>query len=477
LKKEPALKINFRQKLTLTYLLLILVIVSLTALLSWWQLSMSAKNQLDQALLALAETEADMLASLQSLSDIRIHDRQHDKNFIALNRLDRLVEIVDEQGQSLAKSRNLGETSIPITPQALKQHAPASFETIDNFHNEPLRVVVFPVYKNNHYYYVLVAGSMDDIDHILNRATLIFILMAVALACAILWAGRLPIDRTLKVIQSIVSQTRDIHQESLNQRLSNDHTDDEIGELINTLNAMLERLENAFTIQKSFTSHASHELKSPLSRMRTDIEIALRRSRDKEVYQEVLRSCLDEVDHLTKMLNSMLLLAQLDSNIESLEQARWPLHSLITEVLQPYQQRIHQQALTVTCEIPEDITVITNREFALLMIGNLVENAVKFTLNQQIMLEATQNDTGVQLKITDFGPGIPADEVPFIFDRFYRGRAVQNEIPGSGLGLALVKTLTQYCLCTVTLSPHPAGGCMFTIAWAPQATTMHKPLT
>lgn len=466
MKKEPAVKINFRQKLTLTYLLLILFIVSLTALFSWWQLSMAAKNQLDQALLSLAETEADMLASLQNLSDIRIHDWQHDKNFIALNRLDRLVEIVDETGKSLARSHNLGETSIPITPKALKQRQPASFETIDNFHNEPLRVVVFPIYKNSHYYYVLVAGSMDDIDHILNRATLIFILMAVALAGSIVWAGLLPIDRILKVIQSVVSQTRSIHQESLNQRLHNDHTDDEIGELINTLNAMLERLENAFTMQKSFTSHASHELKSPLSRMRTDIEVALRRSRDKETYQEVLRSCLDEVDHLTKMLNSMLLLAQLDSNIESLDLARWPLHSLVNEVLKPYQLQVQQHALTITCDIPEDITVITNREFALLMIGNIVENAIKFTLNHQIMLVATKDETGVQLSIADFGPGIPADEAPFIFDRFYRGRTVQNEVPGSGLGLALVKTLTQYCECKVSVAPHAEGGSVFKIAWS-----------
>lgn len=468
MKKEPALKINFRQKLTLTYLTLILVIVSLTALFSWWQLSIAAKNQLDHALLSLAETEAEMLVSLQDRSDIRIHDWQHDKDRIALNRLDRLVQIVDEHGHSLAKSRNLGEANLPITAQALRQHQRASFETIDHFNNEPLRVVVFPVYKNAHYYYVLVAGSMDDIDRILNTATMIFILMAVALAGAIVWAGLLPIDRILKVIQRIVSQTRNIHQENLHQRLSNDHADDEIGELINTLNAMLQRLESAFEIQKNFTSHASHELKSPLSRMRTDIEVALRRPRDKEAYQAVLRSCLDEVDHLTKMLNSMLLLAQLDANMETLNKEVLSVSDLMTEVLHQARQRLQQRDLSVTTVIPAELSIVAQKEFALLLIGNLIDNAIKFTLNNKIIVEAIQQQGGVVLKIIDFGAGIPADEAPFIFDRFYRGRTVlKNAIPGSGLGLALVKTLARHCQCEITHSPNPEGGSIFTVCWAP----------
>lgn len=463
LEKEIQLKINFRQKLTLTYLVLILLIVFLTALFSWWRLSIAAKNQLDQALVSLAETEADMLLSEDIEANIRIHDGQHDKNGLSMSRIDRLVEIVNEQGQTLAKSRNMGAMNIPVSKDVLRHRIPASFETINNFVNEPLRVVVFPVKKDNHYYFVLVAGSLDDVNQILNAATIIFTTMAIALALAILWAGLIPIDRILKMIKSIVLQAKTIGQENLHQRLSNTHSDDEIGELISTLNEMLQRLEASFEIQRNFTSHASHELKSPLSRMRTDIEVTLRRPRDETAYKEALISCLDEVDTLTRTLNSMLLLAQLDSNIDTLDDEPLYISDLVAEILGQYHLPSDFEIMNL---IETDIKILTKKEFALLLIGNVIDNAIKFTLNKKIRLEAATENGVATLKIIDFGSGIPTEEIPLIFNRFYRGKSALNKgIQGSGLGLALVRTLSNLCQCEVKGDNHFLGGSIFTITW------------
>lgn len=467
MKKEEKLKLNFRQKLTLIHLVTIIFIVTATALFSWWRLSIVINGQLDAALVALAETEADMMMFAHDEQEIRVHDSQHEKETPSLSRIDRLIQIVDPQGFTIAKSHNLGNANLPIQKLRSRFGKDIQFATVKHFANEPLRVVIYPVEKNHHRYFIIVAGSLDDIHQTLDSATFTFVSMTIVLALAITWASAIPIKRLLKVIDHIVTKAKEISQDSLNLRLPHDDGQDEISKLIETLNEMLSRLEQSFLIQKSFTAHASHELRSPLSRMRTDIEVTLRRSRDSQTYLQTVQSCLVEVENLTNIVHGLMLLAELDAK-QTLERHELvSVTGLVNAAVRLQENAFREKGIQLNLILENEFEVRTHREFATLIISNILDNAVKYSpAGTSILVKSSSNQGRIELNIIDAGDGFLQDELPFIFDRFFRGReSLKKQIPGCGLGLALVKILAEFSGCVVTASQHSGGGACFTIKW------------
>ncbi len=403
--------------------------------------------------------------------EVRIHDSQHEKGAPSLNRIDRLIQIVDLQGRTIAKSHNLGLSTLPIQRLVAGFSKNIEFATIKHFANEPMRVVIYPVERNHHRYFILVAGSLDDIHQTLDSATFIFVTMTVVLALAITLAGAIPIKRVFQVIDNIVTKTKGISKDSLNLRLQYDDSSDEISALIKTLNEMLSRLEQSFLLQKTFTAHASHELKSPLSRMRTEIEVTLRRTRDSDFYLQTLQSCLVEVENLTNIVNGLLLLAELDAGQTAHHNETLALDDLVNAAVKLQETALREKAIQLNYKSASTIEVKTHREFATLILSNILDNAIKYSPpGSPISLVINSRQSSVELSIIDAGSGIAGDEIAFIFDRFFRGRETLNkQIPGCGLGLALVKILADFSDCTVSASSQDGCGACFTLKWETQA--------
>lgn len=302
--------LNFRQRLVLTHWTVIVVIVACSALAGWWQLSRLVHGQLDAALLTLADTEAGMQVESHG-QPVRVHERPPGSAPPSLVRLDRLVQIVNARGEILARSSNLGDAMLPAPPALLDELASggqAVFQTLPSFGEEPLRMVSLPAVANGKPVVIQVAGSLDDVHNVLESATILFGIMAAALLAAVGAAGSVLTRRAFRGINDVVKQARLIGDANLGERLPHPGTTDEIGQLVDTLNAMLDRLEQAFDQQRRFTADASHELRSPLSRLRTEIEVTLRRPRESQEYVDTLRSCLDEVGRLTRLIEELLML-------------------------------------------------------------------------------------------------------------------------------------------------------------------------
>jgi two-component system OmpR family sensor kinase len=462
--------LSLRGRLLLGHLGAILAIVACAALAGWWQLSRSIHGQLDAALLALAETEVGMLVG-NGGGPVRVHDTLAG-NVPSLTRLDRLVQIIDVTGGVLARSSNLASGALPVSPslRARLANGDTVFDTLPHAGEEPLRMVSVPAVIDGRTLAVQVAGSLDDVDHTLQAAGLLFSTMAVALLLAVGGAGLLLTRGLLHAIDVIVDQARLIGDASLHARLPHPGTDDEIGHLVDTLNAMLARLESAFDVQRRFTADASHELRTPLSRLRMEIEVTLRRPRDPQAYIDTLRSCMDEVLRLTALVEELLTLARIDAGadrggaapVAALDLARDAVDRLAPAA------RARDVALVLDTQGAPAGAVV---HAALgLVLTNLLDNALKFSPpGTRVTVTVAGTVGALEFAVRDQGQGITPEDLPHVFDRFYRGAGARAGTAGVGLGLALSQAIMHAVGGSIGAGNAAGGGALFTVRTAPAA--------
>jgi two-component system OmpR family sensor kinase len=458
--------LSLRRRLVLIHLAATVATVGATAVGGWWQLSRSVRGQLDSALLALADTEVGMLADTNGAA-VRVHEAAAGSAPLSLTRLDRLVQIIDGNGRVLARSANLGGDKLPAPARLLAQLAAGetAFDTLPDAREEPLRMVSVPALVDGQRYAVQVAGSLDDADHILQSAAILFAVMATALLALVGWAGARLSRQTFVAMENIVDQARKIGDASLDRRLPHPGNDDEIGHLADTLNAMLGRIEQAFEVQRRFTADASHELRSPLSRLRTEIEITLRRPRSNEEYVSALRSCLAEVGGLTMLVEELLMLARLDAGQQLAQVELASLSALAQETIERLSAPAAERRIEILLHdaLPEAVQV--DRAPVSLVLRNLLENALKFSpADGHIIVRLQRGAGGVTLSVEDQGRGIAEHELPFLFERFFRGAGARaGEVDGVGLGLALSQAIMQACGGRIEADNAATGGARFTL--------------
>lgn len=459
--------LSFRRRLALVQTAVIVSVLAVAAMSGYLSLSGAVNEQLDGALLALAETEAAMLRAAPE-QPVQVHDAAKGPSPPSLARLDRWVQIVDAQGRVLARSTNLGAASLPA-PAALMARMAAGdtvFETLDHFAEEPVRIVSLPVRAVPLRYTVQVAGSLDDVRHVVASASVMFLALALALLVALTVASASITRWVFRSIDDIVGQAQRIGEGNLDQRLSHPGTRDEIGHLVDTLNDMLDRIDQSFQIQRRFTSDASHELRSPLSRLRAEIEITLRRPRDAAEYVDTLRSCMEEVERLTLLVEELLALARYDAGQDRDASSSTSLGEIVAAAIGRAQATALQRQVRLTLHAADaPVRAAIGEGAATLIVVNLLENAVKFTpAGGAVEVRIWRDGEQACLRVSDSGPGIGVDELPHLFERFYRGASARSgSAAGVGLGLALTQTIVQGHGGRIEAANLPAGGAAFTV--------------
>jgi heavy metal sensor kinase len=261
---------------------------------------------------------------------------------------------------------------------------------------------------------------------------------AVGLAIA---GGYLLAGRVLAPIGAMADKAREITAESLAQRLPVDNAEDEFGRLATVFNDTLSRLQDAFERLRRFTADASHELRTPLTAMRSVGEVALRNTHGAKVYRDVIGSMLEEVDRLTRLVESLLTLTRGDSGRVQLASQTLDLAGLAGNVID--QLRVladeKQQDLTLRAAVP--VHAMGDPALVRQALTNVIHNAIKYTPNGgAITVEAKMGSGRAVIEVRDTGPGIPATHRDRIFDRFYRVDASRSrEEGGVGLGLAIAR--------------------------------------
>ncbi|HUI29314.1 MAG TPA: ATP-binding protein [Candidatus Acidoferrales bacterium] len=373
------------------------------------------------------------------------------------------IQVLSFDGNIIIKSANLRNFALPVGPEvlglALSQHQ--VFETLDNSFSKrlntdgKLRMVTYPVLDNGiPRYLVQVASNTAALDQSLFQfRLLLFISVPLTILLAAL-GGFYVAKKAFDPIDKIIRTAQSISAEHLDKRLEKGKVDDEISRLSGTLNDMFDRIEEAFNLQKQFTADASHELKTPLTILLGEIEVALKNPRTPEDYQNILESAVEEIRRITNIVDDLLTIARLESGQLPLLKQPVRIDELLLDAISRVSGYAAQHSVRVNYEVKsgsghesEEVFVQGDRDKLLSIFINLLDNAIKYSKpNGTVKVVQKTEDKFARLEIIDTGIGIPSSDLPHVFDRFYRAdksRSASGTRRGSGLGLSISRFLVQ----------------------------------
>jgi heavy metal sensor kinase len=274
------------------------------------------------------------------------------------------------------------------------------------------------------------------------------------------WMSR----RALSPVDALVRTAREVGGANLNSRLQKLTTGDELQRLSDTLNEMLDRIETAFRRVTQFTADASHELRTPVSLIRTEAELALRRSRGEEEYKESLRHILLEAERTTALIEQLLALARADSGREALQMQPVDLQLTLRGVIESWQQVATIRDLQFSASVGDQAAFVMGDETLLRrLVDILLDNAFKYTPSPgSVRLLLEERGENVVITVQDSGVGIAADEQDKIFERFYRiDKARSRAQGGTGLGLSIARWIVTQHRGSITVESPPGEGATF----------------
>jgi heavy metal sensor kinase len=377
------------------------------------------------------------------------------------------IQLLDAEGRPVDRSANLGEHRLPLTTEALgavRQGEPW-YDSL-SLDGQPLRLYTAPLLVDDDVIgFIQVARSTQDnvqtLAHVQRILLLCDALVVVAAAAAGWWlarAGLRPLDRVAQAARAIGESGR------LDQRLDPAPHQDEVGHLITTFNEMLDRLEAAFTAQRRFVADASHELRTPLTTIRGNIEL-LRRTRDlpPEEVDEALADIASEAQRMSRLVTELLRLARADAGQDL---PREPVH--LDEVLRNVQRQtqLHNPQIQVRLQPTEAALVLGSPDALLELFLILVDNALKYTPpGGEVELSVEREDGGYAARVQDNGVGIDPEDLPHIFERFYRATKVRQH-GGTGLGLSIARWIAEQHGGRIGVESTIGQGSTFTV-WLP----------
>jgi heavy metal sensor kinase len=252
------------------------------------------------------------------------------------------------------------------------------------------------------------------------------------------WLAR----RALSPVSAMTSRARQITAARLEERLPVENPDDEFGRLAEVINDALARLQRAFEMERRFTADASHELRTPLTAIRSVGEVGLRERRTEAEYREIISSVLEEVERLTTMADNLLRLSRADSGKADLRPEPVDLARLAREAAGDLEVLAEEKQQRLEVDASDGVTVAADRTTLRQAVINLLDNAIKYSPESAaIRLVARRVASDGLLEVVDAGPGIAAEDLPRIFDRFYRVDASRSRAQrgGAGLGLSIAR--------------------------------------
>ena len=306
-------------------------------------------------------------------------------------------------------------------------------------------MVSVPVTVGQARYAIHVAMSLDDAYAVMRAGRWLFLSMSIVILAAIGFTSALLARKALRPIDQVVTLARRIGEANLADRLPHPGTADEIGRLVETLNEMLARLEQSFEVQRRFTADASHELRSPLSRLRAELEVTLRRPREPAEYEDALRSCLAEVERVQGLVAELLDLTRIDARQEPERVGPTAVSDIVEAAVAAIRPKAAQRGVVLAVESPPQLLVNAAPLSATAALANILDNAVKFSpTGGHVRVVVTAGREDAVIAVSDTGPGVSAEETARLFERFYRGRAARStDVPGVGLGLAISQALVE----------------------------------
>ncbi len=293
----------------------------------------------------------------------------------------------------------------------------------------------------------------------LPNGSIFFILLFLTLAVL----GFSTIYRITKSISDLTSQIQKITWKNLNKRIKGIKSEDEIGELSRTFNKLLDHLDGTFKREQQFIADMTHEMKTPIATLQSMFEVTLTRERDTSEYKKVLSEGIEETKRMSHTLANILDLAWTETPNEQQKLQKCNVSDLLNELIELTKRMTEKKKINVKHNTTKDIFVLGNREKLARAFLNLIDNAIKYTPEKGTIALTLQSEKGKAIiVIKDTGQGIEGEDIPHIFDRFYRGSKT-SKVFGSGLGLAICKSIISLHSGHIHVKSKPGKGSEFDI--------------
>lgn len=440
----------------------------------WFDLGASLSSGRDKTLGRRAERMADLLENAQDDSLADLHEKYYE--FVEATPEGRLIQVYAPDGERLLPAVGSSAVEFPwpkLPPQKDEYRCDVWFK------GQPNRVYVRQAILNGKPVRIFVAGQLTDNHALLNRLKEILERLTPVVLLVSALAGYFISRRALRPVVRLTNSVRSISIGNLEARLPVLQNDDELARLAVTCNEMLSRLEGAVKRITQFTADASHELRSPISLIRTTCDYALSTPNLDTEAAQAFTNIVDEATRCTSLLDDMLLLARYDSGQTQLAYEPVYMGELVQEVLarmsvmaKKKQQHLVKIVTDEEVQFPGDALMLRR------LILILVDNAIKYThCGGRIEVAFFRKAQQGILTVSDNGIGIPADALPHIFDRFFRVDPSRAEQDGTGLGLAIAKWIAEAHRAQISARSNELAGSTFEVIFPLNETEKQRSMS
>ncbi len=308
-----------------------------------------------------------------------------------------------------------------------------------------------------------VGQSMENYTRIFDAFREIFFITMALLIGLATGIGWFIARRAVSGVETITKTAQGISGGTLEKRVPVKDRGDEIDQLAMTFNQMLDRIGSLVAEIRQMGDDIAHDLKSPIARIRGMAEIALTTGKTPADFEAMAASAIEECDRLLDIINTMLMISKTEAGVEKPSREKIDLTGLVREACELFGTTAEDRGLTLSCNVPERCVIAGDARMIQRLLSNLLDNAIKYTsAGGQVEVSLSPSEgRSVTLTVKDTGVGISAEDLPRIFERFYRGDRSRSE-SGTGLGLSLARAIARAHGGDITVESRPSGGSVFT---------------
>ncbi len=445
-QSRPKTRLSLAGRLTLWYASsTCLIVIAATGLL-YWALISHLDRQDDQFLIDEVHILRDLLAENGEQNDAI---RQEIEIEAAARRYARVyVRLLDQQRAILIETPGMSERlPVGLFPKPARSDEDSDGVDREAVDGAPFRLLAAGYDERSNGDGRTIQIALDRVQQYAliqaykNTLLAVIVIAILASILAAYWIAH----RGIRPIKEIADTARRIRLTTLHERIESGKFPAELAALAGTFNEMLDRLQESFERLSRFSGDIAHELRTPVNNIRGEGEVALSRTRSVDEYRETLASNLEETVRLSRIIDSLLLLARAESPEAELTREPINLTSELDRLREFYDVLMTEKGVEWVVQSPTDLIIQANRPLLQRAIGNLIENALNHTLHGgTIAVSAISNEHMLRIEVADNGSGIPSADLPHIFDRFYRVEKDRSSVTGgSGLGLAIVRSVAE----------------------------------
>ncbi|HBL24254.1 MAG TPA: hypothetical protein DDZ40_09085 [Deltaproteobacteria bacterium] len=425
----------------------------------------SLQKSIDTKIKSIAEVLASSMTETHNQSLFGNFER-YLENALGKKPKGKFIQIIDASGKIGARLNDLEAEAVPVSFVTLEKALKGEivYETIETARPR-LRMITMPIVEHKKIISIVQVGSsLEEFEDTMKRLLIIMIISIITSISVTIVVGYFMAKKTMKPVDQIRRAAVNISSNNLDERIDIKGRKDELGRLAETFNAMISRLKDSFLRINQFSIDVSHELKTPLTILKGETELALRKERTNEEYKRSMQSNLEEIDRMSRIIDDLLLLSKAETKDIGMNLEKVDLRDLLADVCMNMKLFGENKGVEIVVKELEDIRLVGDELKLRRMITNVVENAIKYGHRGGHVIVSSYKQNGFAcVNVEDDGPGISPGDIKYIFDRFYRADRSRKRESGSGLGLSISKWIAEAHKGSIDVQSRPAAGSVFTI--------------